>query len=424
MLDLHHQHPGEVVARPVLVELPGVLLLDPVVAVEVEPGGVLALQIRLRRLLPPAPEGVGEVAVVDGDRVAGLGVVVEAVRDEHPGPEFGRRPPELGEEVALDPDVLHVLRLGRHRQRGDLLVEHDLDGGRPARSERDRRRGGVEVAGLPVPHLALAAVGRQLHDVAVGALVGLVAVQERLHPVLAGRHVGQAADRVAERPAVHGDRLARRPAVDVHAECQLAVRTVHDLEAGLRGVVLREHEDEPAVERVGAAVGREGHREGGATGSGAPEGGERRGQDERAGGEWLGVAHGRPPPPGPPVCRGIVAGGLPGGWEPTPGETERSCPRAHPARREMAPPAWNAGFSRATEEWRAAGWRRRSIPQCSRGLRRAIAHASANEVGTAARRAAGGAVADPSVPSRTRQLRHPGEMRSSRRPPAECGCAG
>ena len=302
VLDLHHQHPGEVVARPVLVELPGVFLLDPVVAVEVEPRRVLALQVGLRRLLPPAPEGVGEVAVVDGDRITRVGVVIETVRDEHPGPEFGGRAPELGEEVALDLHVLHVLRLRGHRQRGDLLVEHDVDRGGAARAERDRLRGGVEVAGLAVPHLPLAPVRRQLHDVAVGALVGLVAVQERLHPVLASGDVGQAADRVPEGPTVHGDRLAGRPAVDVHAERQLAVRAVHDLEARLRGVVPGEHEDEPAVERLGAPVGRERHRERGAAGARAAESGQRDDENERPDrGEWLADAHGAPPPPGRPV---------------------------------------------------------------------------------------------------------------------------
>ena len=72
-------------------------LLDPVVAGKVEAGGVLALQVGVRRFFPPIPEGVGEVAVVDGDRVARLRMLVEAVGYEEPGPEFGGSPPELGQ---------------------------------------------------------------------------------------------------------------------------------------------------------------------------------------------------------------------------------------------------------------------------------------------------------------------------------------
>ena len=44
----------------------------------------------------------------------------------------------------------------------------------------------VDVAGLGLPLLALAAVGRELEDAAVGEVEGLVAVEQGLHGVLAG----------------------------------------------------------------------------------------------------------------------------------------------------------------------------------------------------------------------------------------------
>ena len=168
---------------------------------------------------------------------------------------------------------------------------------------------GVETRfpGLRVPLLSLAPVGRKLDGVAIGALVGLIAVQQRLNPVLPGRDLGQAADRVAESPAVHHHRLSRRPPLDVHPERQLAGRAVHDLEARLRRVILGEHEDQPAVEGIRTPVSAERHRECGASGSRAAERGERRNENERPNrGQCLAVAHGCLPPPDSRCDSGIV----------------------------------------------------------------------------------------------------------------------
>ena len=281
-------------------------LLDPVVAGEVEAGGVLALQVGVRGPLPPAPEGVGEMAVVDRDRIARLRIFVEAVRNEYPGPEFGGSPPELGEEIALDPDVLHVVRLGRYRQRGDLLVERDVDPGRSSRPQHDRLGGGDQVPRLAVPLLSLTPVGRELDGVAIGAVVGLIPVQKRLNPVLPGRDILQAADRVAEGPAVHQHRISRRPPLDVHPERQLAVRSVHDLEARLGRVILGEHEDQPAVQGLGTPVSAEGHRERGAFRAPAAECGKRRDGNQRPNRcRCVGVPHGVSPSTGFPVCGGL-----------------------------------------------------------------------------------------------------------------------
>ena len=74
VLYLDRDHAGEARARPVLVELVGALLLDAVVAVELETVAVLALQVGVGRRLPPPSDRVGEVAVEDREGITRLRV--------------------------------------------------------------------------------------------------------------------------------------------------------------------------------------------------------------------------------------------------------------------------------------------------------------------------------------------------------------
>ena len=60
MLDLDQQDAREVGAGPFLVELVGLLLLDPVVAGEPEPVAVVGLQVRVRRRLAPGTDVAGK----------------------------------------------------------------------------------------------------------------------------------------------------------------------------------------------------------------------------------------------------------------------------------------------------------------------------------------------------------------------------
>ncbi len=133
-----------------------------------------------------------------------------------------------------------------------------------SRPMRDLRGRAVQVAGREVPLLALAAVHRQLHDVAVGATERLVAVEQRLRRVGARGHVAQAAQRVAERGGVDDGGRAGRQAVDVDAEHQLRVGAIGDLEARLGLRVGREHHEQPSVEALGLERGRERHAHAGA----------------------------------------------------------------------------------------------------------------------------------------------------------------
>jgi len=92
--------------------------------------------------------------------------------------------------------------------------------------DHDFLRRAVEVAGGPVPVLALAPVHGQLDHMAVGPMEGLVDVEEALYPVLACRDVGEGPDRVAEDRDIERRVFTRGEPIHVHSENLLASRPV------------------------------------------------------------------------------------------------------------------------------------------------------------------------------------------------------
>ena len=263
MLDLDHEEAREARGRPVAVELVGQLLLGPVVAVEPEPLRVLAGQARVGGLLAEGVEGVGEVAVEDGERVERLGVLVEAVGQEHHGAEVHRAAPELREPLALDPHVPDVRvsfggGMGGIAWSRSIRTTSSLEG-----SIAISRGRAQQVAGRPAPLLSLPAVHRQLHHVAVPTAEGLVPVEEGLDVVAAGLHVAR-----GPRPGSRGRPRRRRPpprlpALDVDAEDLLAPRRVRLAAPGSaapsRG--RSREQQQPPVDRLRGERGREAHGE-------------------------------------------------------------------------------------------------------------------------------------------------------------------
>src|SRR4029453_10525662 len=107
----------------ILVELMRKLLLDAVVAVQVEAVAIFALQIGIGRLLAKAIERGREMPMKDGERIPGLWMRGKSLREQHVRAEKHRPPPELRQAFALNADVLDVLRLGRVGNRWDHRVE-------------------------------------------------------------------------------------------------------------------------------------------------------------------------------------------------------------------------------------------------------------------------------------------------------------
>ena len=83
MLDLDHQIARMVGPGPGLVEVIGLLLLDPVVAVDLEALAVVTFQIRVGWRLAEAADVGREMAVEDGERISGVGMLVESMGQQY-----------------------------------------------------------------------------------------------------------------------------------------------------------------------------------------------------------------------------------------------------------------------------------------------------------------------------------------------------
>ena len=120
VLDLDDHHPRIVRAGPLLVELVGVLLLDPVVAGQVKPLAVLGLEVRVGGLLAEARERLREMAVEDDQGITGVGMRVEALGQQDVGAQVHGPAPELRQPLALDRLVLDVLASWREAEIGGI----------------------------------------------------------------------------------------------------------------------------------------------------------------------------------------------------------------------------------------------------------------------------------------------------------------
>jgi len=178
----------------------GVLLLDPVVAVQVEALAVLAGLGGVRRLRPEAAEVGREMPVVDHQRIARVGVALIALRQEDVGSESDRPAPKPAEPLGGDGEVLDVFGVRGLRDRRDLLVQGQRDRSPLGGIQLHPARRAVEVARLAAPLLPFPPVRRQLDGVAVGAVEGLVAVEQRLDPVAALRQAREVPNRIPEHP--------------------------------------------------------------------------------------------------------------------------------------------------------------------------------------------------------------------------------
>ncbi len=88
-----------------------------------------------------------------------------------------------------------------------------------------------------------------------------VAIQNDLHVVFAGLHIVEIANGITEGGIVDRGGLTGLQAIDIDAEDHLRARRERDLHARFFAGVVGEDEQQAAVERLGAALFREGDRE-------------------------------------------------------------------------------------------------------------------------------------------------------------------
>src|ERR1041384_4790922 len=162
MLNLDNDHPRVIRPGPFLVELVGAFLNDLVVALKVEAGTVLRLQVRIRRRFAETAEVRGEVTVKDDEWVMGLRMRIEALRQQHVGPQVHWPTPKLCEQLTLHFYMLDVFRVLWRFDWTDSLVKVELDGAAIVRRDRDSLRSTVKVSRRATPLLTFAAIHWQL----------------------------------------------------------------------------------------------------------------------------------------------------------------------------------------------------------------------------------------------------------------------
>ena len=134
----------------------------------------------------------------------------------------------------------------------------------------------VEIAGLGLPVLAFAFVGRKLYRLPARKMECFVDVEQRLDVVIAGRDIGEAASGIPEGGRVHDGGRSGRKRVDIEAKGLLRLGEVFEnLEARFFLVVGGDQKQDVAVERRGAGFFGEGDfemQDGGLAGNKSGEG--------------------------------------------------------------------------------------------------------------------------------------------------------
>jgi hypothetical protein len=119
-----------------------------------------------------------------------------------------------------------------------------------------------KVAGLLIPLLAFASVGRELDPVAIRAFKGLVNVEDRLNVVVAWGKLVETRERIAECGRIDDHGGTGLPAVNVEAE-ELGARSflLAKLETRLARPVGRDAKENVAVDGLAALGFRKGNLE-------------------------------------------------------------------------------------------------------------------------------------------------------------------
>ncbi len=167
-------------------------------------------------------------------RITRLGVLVESFREEDDRAEVHRPSPELAELLALDTNVLDVLRvLGRIDRRNDSIESQGYRLVRRGVDAQSSRRA-VEIARGAFPLLAFAVVHGKLQHAAVGPVKRFVNVHQGLDDVFPRREPRRAVRRDTRSRSRRGSRLRRPRARSRRLRRSAASRVTYRFEIAAR----------------------------------------------------------------------------------------------------------------------------------------------------------------------------------------------
>jgi len=110
-----------------LVKLIGIFLNDFIVTLNLESFVVFGFEIRIRRNLSKALECIGEMTMVNDERIPGIRMFLITLRQKNMGSEIHRTPPKLRQQLTLDSNVFDILGFCRCGNGRDYSVKADLN---------------------------------------------------------------------------------------------------------------------------------------------------------------------------------------------------------------------------------------------------------------------------------------------------------
>ena len=152
-----------------------------------------------------------------------LRMVIESGREQHVRADVHRRPPEFGEQIAFDANILDPLGVFRLGDRCDDLAEADVNDLIRRGIEVNMHRFAVEVAGFAEPVLTFTLVGSDLQSVAIGAMESFVSVENRLDAIVAGGNIRDTFQWLSQNLCINYGRLAWCESVNVEPEAWLDI---------------------------------------------------------------------------------------------------------------------------------------------------------------------------------------------------------
>ena len=101
--------------------------------------GIHRLEIRIRRRAAKLRDILGKVPVKDHQRIVRLGMRVKALGQQHVRAEIHVAPPEPGEQLTANPDVLDEFGVGLRCGGWHLLIQRKIERFRVRRVDVQRR---------------------------------------------------------------------------------------------------------------------------------------------------------------------------------------------------------------------------------------------------------------------------------------------
>jgi hypothetical protein len=186
VFNLDDQEAREVRGNPFLIEGIGLLLLDAVVAGQMEALRIIGFEIRIRGRGAESGNVVGIMSVKDHQGITHGRMRIESLGQQNVRAKKYVASPKTRQQFTANADVPNELGIRFRHNALDFLVEQQREfcGMRLIQVQDSRRR--IQVAGLFGPLLTFALIGRQFQNTPIRKMISFITIEYGLHKIVAG----------------------------------------------------------------------------------------------------------------------------------------------------------------------------------------------------------------------------------------------